>query len=149
MILPKKQKKQSKTHNIELNTTLYDINKDLVEKNLITLTTEELQTKKIIIKDFLSQTNNTYYMLLCNDKKDYTLFKRKANAYNHFLDMILEDAELEKTWNVLIDECLPNRGQIKSIDLSNDKQAIEIWISINNESYCYYFFPYDSGVINC
>ena len=150
MIFPNKKKKKSKTkktHNINIGT-LYDVNKDLVEKNVSTLTTEEIQNKKDMIIDFINNTGNAYYMLLCNERKDYTIFHRKYdNTIEQFCDNagVLEET-LEK---ILLDECLPNRGNTKSIELTENKDAVEIWISIDGESYCYYFFPYDAAIIEC
>ena len=147
MILPSKKKKKNKTHNVEIGT-LYDVNKNLVEQNVSELTTEEMQNKKDMIVDFIHQANNNYYMLLCNDRKDYTIFHRHLNpTLMQFCDDLGEAEEtLEK---ILIDECLPNRGRTKSIELTENKDAIEIWISIDGDSYCYYFFPYDAAIIDC
>lgn len=126
------------TSNITLGTT-YEINKDLVEKYEKELTDTQLDDKKDNIIDFLENTENTYYMLLCNDRKDYTVFNLKNEKAK---------SEMEAT-KVLVDECLKNRGIIKSIELTKNKDAIEIWLSIDGESYCYYFFPYDNAVIEC
>lgn len=147
MKLPKKKKKTIKTHNIELGT-LYDINKTIVERNIKLLSQEEIQNKKNIIVDFINNSQNTYYMLLCNERKDYTIFHRRYdNKIEQFLDNAGTNEEtLEK---ILIDECLPNRGGIKSIELTEDKNAIEIWLSIDEESFVYYFFPYDAAIIEC
>ena len=75
MIFPKKKKKVEKkeetTSNVVLGS-LYDMNKGLVEKSVPDLTAEELESKKTLVADFLKDTNNKYYMLLCNDRKDYT-----------------------------------------------------------------------------
>ena len=150
MIFQKKKKKKNTktTHNIELGT-LYDINKNLVEKNVNILTNEELKNKKDLIIDFINNTNNAYYMLLCNEKKDYTIFHRNQKLKNgEFLDRS-EGYTGEYLETVLIDECLPNRGYTKSIELTENKDAIEIWISIDDDSYCYYFFPYDNAIIEC
>ena len=64
--------------------TLYDINKNLVKQNEIKLTEAILNSKKLIIRDFIYKTNQNYYMLLCNEKKDYTIFdfKRDRDNYN-------------------------------------------------------------------
>ncbi len=141
MIFPKKKKKVEKkeetTSNVVLGS-LYDMNKGLVEKSVPDLTAEELESKKTLVADFLKDTNNKYYMLLCNDRKDYTIFRR-ASTNNVGTELI----------NILIDECLKNRGKTKSIELTEAKDAIEIWLSIDEESYCYYFFPYDTAVIQC
>lgn len=122
------------TSNITLGTA-YEINKNLVEKYEKELTTKELQNKKTEIINFIQETKGQYYMLLCNDKKDYTIFN------------ILNKNNIEKMTNILVDECLVNRGIIKGIDLTKDKCAIEIWLSIENEAFCYYFFKYDDAVI--
>lgn len=139
MIFPKKKKKKEEktTSNVTLGT-LYDVNKGIVEKSVPDLTKEELEDKKNLIIEFLKDTNNKYYMLLCNDKKDYTVFRRSSKQ-NIGTELV----------NILIDECLQNRGKTKSIEYTESKDAIEIWISIDGESYCYYFFPYDMAVIQC
>ena len=77
-------------------------------------------------------------MLLCNDRKDYTIFNCVSDK--------TED-KLNELANVFVDECLINRGQIKGIDLTEHKDAIEIWLSIDDEAFCYYFFPYDLGIV--
>ena len=79
-------------------------------------------------------------MLLCNERKDYTIFTI-GNIEN-------KEQKIEKLPFVLIDECLKNRGEIRVIELTEDKDAIEAWISVNDESFAYYFFPYDSAIIN-
>ena len=122
------------TSNITLGTA-YEINKNLVEKYEKELTTKELQNKKTEIINFIQETEGQYYMLLCNDKKDYTIFN------------ILNKNNIKEMTNILVYECLTNRGIIKGIDLTKDKCAIEIWLSIENEAFCYYFFKYDDAVI--
>ena len=138
-------KKNKGTHTIAMGT-LYDVNKNIVEKSIAALTTEEMQRKKDLIVDFIHQANNSYYMLLCNERKDYTIFHRNIEG-----DCFKDDAGKaeENIENILIDECLPNRGYTKSIELTENKDAVEIWISIDEESYCYYFFPYDAAIIEC
>ena len=81
-------------------------------------------------------------MLLCHERRDYTLFDLGYETHNTYKE------KCQKTVNVLIDECLQNRGEIRGIDITKDKQAIEIWISAEEDSYAYYFFPYDKGVID-
>lgn len=88
-------------------------------------------------------------MLLCNDRKDYTIFHRNQKCINgEFLDRC-EGYTGDYIESVLLDECLPNRGSIKSIEFTEDKNAIEIWLSIDGESFVYFFFPYDSAIIEC
>lgn len=133
MVVKPDEKKMS---NITLGTA-YEINKNLVEKYEKELTIKELEEKKEIISTFIKETDNRYYMLLCNDRKDYTVFT-------------LLDGEKDKsdeTASILVDECLFNRGLIKGIDLTENKDAFEIWLSIDKEAYCYYFFPYDNAIV--
>lgn len=133
----KKRLEKRKMSDVTLGT-LYDVNKGLVAKNEIQLTEGVINSKKEIVKNFIMKTENAHYMLLCKEQSDYTIFRR----YN------MEDTEKAmEISNILIDECLKNRGEIRGIDLTNDKDAIEIWLIIEDEAYCYYFFPYDAAVI--
>lgn len=133
----KKRLEKRKMSDVTLGT-LYDVNKNLVAKNEIQLTEGVINSKKEIVKNFIMKTENAHYMLLCKEQSDYTIFRR----YN------MEDTEKAmEISNILIDECLKNRGEIRGIDLTKDKDAIEIWLLIEEEAYCYYFFPYDAAVI--
>ena len=133
----KKRLEKKKMSDISLGT-LYDVNKNLVLKNEIELTDGVLNSKKEIITNFMRQINNTYYMLLCNERKDYTVFKMNDKD---------NDDSIREIVSILVDECLRNRGEIRGIDLTKDKNAIEIWLIIEDEAYCYYFFPYDAAII--
>lgn len=117
---------------------LYDINKNLVKEKEIKLNEGVLNSKKQIITDFIKKCNNSYYMLLCNERKDYTVF-RWVNTCN--------ESDAKEISKILVDECLTNRGEIRGIDLTKNKDAIEIWIIIDNDAYVYYFFPYDNAII--
>lgn len=120
----------------EINAgNLYDINKNFVKENEIELTQSLINSKKEIVKNFITKTDNRYYMLLCNERKDYTVFN------------ILDTSAIYETVDILIDECLKNRGEIRGIDLTKAQDAIEIWLIIDEEAYVYYFFPYDLGII--
>lgn len=122
--------------------TLYDMNKNLVQNSEKALSQGMLNSKKEEIKNFLKKTNNEYYMLLCHERRDYTLFDLGYETYYTYKE------KCKKIADVLIDECLKNRGEIRGIDITKDKQAIEIWISTEEDSYAYYFFPYDEGIID-
>lgn len=109
--------------------TLYDLNKGLVQQNEVKLSEGVLNSKKEVIKNFLVKTNNNYYMLLSNERKDYTIFTMGSND-----DYTYEDKS-KRLVSILVDECLVNRGEIRGIDITKDKGAIEIWMSIEEESY--------------
>ncbi len=126
--------------------TLYDLNKTLVEKGEIELTEGILNSKKEIVKNFIIDTNNSYYMLLCNEQKDYTIFNiTTCDCENKCANC--HKSKIKECVNILVDECLKNRGIIKGIDITKDKGSIEIWLSIDGEAYVYYFFPYDAALI--
>ena len=76
-------------------------------------------------------------MLLCHDRRDYTIFQLSSSSTaEHFAAR----------------ECLgccTDRGEVYSIEKTEDNQAYEIWIKIDDEPYCYYLFPYDNAVIKC
>lgn len=98
--------------------SLYELNKTLMQYQGEKLTQGEINSKKEIIKNFIQKQSDNYYMLLCNERKDYSLFnfiagdKGVINCYNCV--------------DILIDECLANRGEIRAIDITQDKGAIEI-----------------------
>ena len=138
---------EKKTQEVEFGT-LYDVNKNLVKQKEIKLSEAVLNSKKEIIKNFLLSTDNNYYMLLCNERKDYTVFDFLASEYDYYENSELEKDRCMRCAQCLVDECLTNRGEIRGIDLTKDKDAIEIWMIIDDEAYVYYFFPYDNGVIN-
>lgn len=121
--------------------TLYDVNKNIIQ-NSKELSQGVVNSKKEEIKNFLEKTNNEYYMLLCHERRDYTLFDLGYETYHAYKE------KCKKAADVLVDECLKNRGEIRGIDITKDKQAIEIWISIEEDSYVYYFFPYNEGVVD-
>ena len=130
-------KEEKKTTEASLGN-LYDMNKIFIKDHEPELTEGNLNSKKQIIIDFIKKCNNNYYMLLCNERKDYTVF--------HWKDLNSALAPFEIA-NILVDECLKNRGSIRGIDLTQAKDAMEIWLVIDDDAYVYYFFPYDAAVI--
>jgi hypothetical protein len=113
--------------------TLYDINKNLMKKEK-KLSYPALTNKLKQVTKFF-KNNKMYFMLLCNEAKDYTIFK----INNH--------ASAEKAAEEL-KECLLNRGEVLDISKVDEiQEAFEIWIKMNNDAYCYYLFPYDEAII--
>ena len=114
--------------------TLYDMNKSIINQIPALSKTKLQELIKEIGYDFWHR-DNKYYMLLCRECNDYTIFR--------FSEKTLETAEV---FNTDFYECLTNRGETISIE-RKDGGAYEIWIRFNNESYCYYLFEYDMGVL--
>lgn len=87
-----------------------------------------------ISKAMMKNTSSTYFMLLCNDRRDYTVFY--FNGITKIKD--LEDSLLKT---------LQNRGEIFDI-YSTSNTSWEIWIKGNDgELYCYVLFDYQDGVV--
>ena len=128
-------KQKPKTSKVSLGT-LYDINKNAM-KSIKELSYEERVAKRKLVEDFITDTHNHYYMLLCNDRRDFTIVT---------LDVADEEKRAAAAFTV-VDECLVNRGKIKAIDLTEHKDAIEMWLNIDDEEFCYYFFPYDNAIV--
>ena len=53
----------------------------------------------------------------------------------------------EEDMDDAIMSCL--QGDVKSIELTDDGRAIEIWSVIDGEAYEFYLFNYEMGVIVC
>lgn len=119
---------------------LYDWN-----KNRVTLLPEISISKKNEgiknIKVFMASMDSTYYMLLCRELNDYTIFKGnhtpEGNEYNA---------------KVMIDEIMPSRGILKEIAQDKYNNSFEIWVTErgieNPESHMYLLFPCDDYVID-
>ena len=118
---------------------LYTLNKNMVQQ----LPTLEITNEVINKINKLHNKKAYYYMMLCNDMKYYTILKATTNKTPGTTD-----------FGTTVIDCLNNVGEIKSIELVDDDNAIEIWVSIPNEDenelpniYCMYLFPYDEGVV--
>ena len=135
--------------NSEIQMTAYDINKQVIDQ-LLALTEEELEDKKDIIGQFVKNTNNEYYMLLCREKNYYTLCHRVPGMNPSPADNVRQYSEWPNeiiTTEDLIIECSKCLGEIKSIELVDG--AVEIWVTDPFDTYVMYFFPYDGGVEAC
>jgi hypothetical protein len=128
----------SKTsYDVDLGATVYDANKQLVKQTEKPLTHLELASKQLELENFFEKIKR-YAMLLCHEQRDYTIFNLdpKSITSPHY-------AAREALG------CCTDRGNVLSIDKTEDGVAYEIWIEIDDEPYCYYLFPYDDAVIEC
>lgn len=128
-------KKFKDNKKVALNLNLYDLNKTAIMQ---LETISDFSDSKKIIRDFLKPAEK-YYMLLCRDLNYYTLFYKNEDPTEEFLE------------NVFV-ECLHDIGnEIKSISVTEDNSAIEIWFipKESSEAVVAYFFNYDRGVVPC
>ena len=117
--------------------TLYQLNQGAVSATGKQMTNAEIKKALKEVKQFFLNKKDSYFMLLCREQYDFTLFNIKYK----------ENFDLQKAVQEL-KECLSNRGEIVSIDLTENMEAFEIWIKPNDTTaYVYYLFPYDTGVI--
>ena len=125
--------------------TLYDLNKQVISQ-LPEMPQEQIQEQLIQIKKWFYKSKAKYFMLLCREKADYTLFnfngKDIPDVFPEFIEKMSIKAikELEK--------CIKNRGILMSINKSTEG-AWEIWIKdfFNKEVYMYMLFECDPMVI--
>ena len=122
---------------IELGN-LYDFNKGLVKK-AGQLSSDGLLAGFEKIKQYML-ANYKYFMLLSNERRDYTVFNLSP------MDTGITEAAVSQAAKDVID-CMQNRGAIYSISENGTSEGIESWIKVEQEMFVYYLFPYDAAVI--
>ena len=116
---------------IDSGLTIYDINKNLMaQEEPLDIILFHIKAKEMI--DDIYSTKKPYWMLLCKERSDYTVFI-PLTAQGTYDDMI---------------ETLEARGAVLSIDKLEDGNY-EIWIrdQETKENFVYYFFNYEFGVV--
>lgn len=116
--------------NVQMN--LYDMNKQILTQ---IPALENFDESVVLINEFANATNNTYHMLYGKEISYFTLFCKD-----------LLNFEISNLGEAVI-ECLQNVGTIKSIDYTENKDAIEIWVQVEDDATCLYLFPYDNGIV--
>ena len=125
--------KEDMGENTVASISLYDMNKQLILQ-AGPLPEEQKPIKQAMIINLDRINKNTYYLLYGKEISYFTLFAKERN-----------NAE---TLGSLVLECVQNIGTIYSIELTEDKFAIEIWVQTNPEEVtCLYLFPYDNGIV--
>ena len=119
---------------------LYDMNKQMME-NEPPLAKEGLVAAYDNLLSWFKEKNMRYFMLLCNELKDYTIFNLDKSA--SWAKIPLERCEYA-AGDVL--ECMSNRGTLLSVELQ-DTGAWELWIRNAEGCFAYYLFPYGDAVI--
>lgn len=118
---------------------LYDANKQLMAKQSPMSAIQQAAAQKKL-EDWFNMSVDCYAMLLCHERRDYTIFHMYENPPANPNPPTIAAKEC------MI--CLTNRGAILSIDKTQDN-AWEIWIKVDDEAFCYYLFCYDNAVIEC
>lgn len=119
-----------------LNMNLYDLNKSIVAQ-LPDIT--DFNEKIELINEFYQTSNNQYYMLYGKEISYFTVFTEQDDF----------NGDNVQSLGINVIDCLNAFKSVKSIDYTENKDAIEIWVSDEeNNVTCLYFFPYDNGVVD-
>lgn len=101
--------------------------------------TENIMDNLTFNNKMLEISNNMfihpYVMLLCHERRDYTLF-------------ISKETSAKEKYATELAETLSNRGDVICADLQEDG-AWEIWVrdKVTKENFAYYLFDYSNGII--
>lgn len=129
MIYQNGEYKELKIEGSNLELGLYDMNKQIISQ-LPALT--DFSKAIADIRELHEKYWNKYYMMYGKEISYFTLFK--VCGLNDFGQDVID--------------CCTNVGIIKSMDLTETNDAIEIWIQPKEtEPTCLYLFPYDSGLV--
>ena len=109
--------------------TAYELNRQLLAK------VDDMKEQAIINKMnevgawLSSKPNSHYYMLLCRERNDYTIFRIiDAHYYEITQEMI---------------EVFQSRGAIVAINYSHVCGTYEVWIRVNEDEQPYLFMLFD------
>ena len=121
---------------------LYDMNKQLM-MNAPALTAEQTIEKEPALQEwFREHFRKQYFMLLCKEQSDYTIFNLDKTSSWH----IPQPGCVEAAAADVID-CMLNRGQLLAIELQEDG-VWELWIRNDEGCFAYYLFPYGDAVLS-
>ena len=120
--------------------SLYELNQQAYNA-VMPLNNADIEQNLKYIYEWTREQSCEYAMLLCHERRDYTIL--------HYTDTIDK-----KYYNgALIDlrECLENRGKILDVRYIQDQDAWEIWLRINENgepiNYMYMFFNGEGFVV--
>ena len=130
------QKEKSQQSEVALGN-LYDMNKQMMLQEP-ELTAATLESKQHDIEKWVAElSSQQYFMMLCNERRDYTVFRLKDSK---------STIGAVQTLAADIIDCLRNRGTIHGIDLQ-EAGGWELWIKDEDECFAYYLFPYGAAVL--
>ena len=120
---------------VDMGLSVYDFNKNIMKQWPVI---EDLKPVAEKIWNYWENAPfDSYLMMLCREKNDYTLFDFNGNDASNFVNDIFE--------------CFANRGVgIINVEIIDNGVAMEIWVKQPGqmeEADLYYLFPADQMVI--
>lgn len=128
---------EAKTDGTGLELSLFDMNEQILRQQG-PLTWCGRNEAMALINDYYNVTREaSYYMLLNHKKSYYTVFHATYEGDYNFFDFA--DAVLN---------CASDLGEIYSVSMTDDGQAVEIWVVDPDDTmHCLYLFNYDKGIV--
>ena len=124
--IPEKVKVDSESG---VHMSLYDLNKTIIAQLPVKETYAEQSNERKLINNFFNSIGRTSYMLLCKDISYYTIFTYEDNKMANY-----------ETLGEAVLDCLQSVGQLICADLTEDGNAVEIWIRTEEDNLCMYLF---------
>ena len=123
--------------NSNVQMSLYDMNKQII-KQLGTPSDEELARQLDLCDEYDTAIKQEYYLLYGKEISYFTLFHFDHYAEGNYGPL-----------SAMVYDCLKNVGSIYSINPTEAKDAVEIWVlpEGSEDVTCLYLFGYDSGVV--
>lgn len=118
---------------LDSGINFYEMNKQIISQ-LKPMDNDEVIKKASMVTEFITEQNNTFYMLYGKEISYFTVFQKSENSNEYLFDILVE--------------CLMSIGNtIYSIDLTEDSSAIEIWVEAEGQPTVLYLFAYDGGIV--
>ena len=116
--------------------TLYDLNKEAYNK-VMPYNLSDLNEHLEELYLWTLNNGSKYFMLLCKERNDYTIFNFSE----------LTDKKYHYGITVDLKECLQNRGVILDIRYIVDNDCWEIWLRSAGENFMFMFFECNDFII--
>ena len=112
-----------------LSMSLYELNKSIIAQLPTKPTYAEQGEDRKLINKFFNSIGRTSYMLLCKDISYYTIFTYEGNKMANY-----------ETLGAAVLDCLQDVGQFVCADITEDGNAVEIWVRTEDDNICMYLF---------
>ena len=120
---------------------LYEMNKQLMMQEPAITEAETQLAKEHLRHWFTEHFKQKYFMLLCHELRDYTLFNLDKTS-----SWAIAKPQTIMTVADDVIQCMTNRGELLVAD-QQENGAWELWIRNDEGCFAYYLFPYGTAVI--